>query len=358
VRPVLFAAFLLTAVTVSVAAGSAPVDWKALPYYHDSRLLVTTDGSWEGAAVVKLPPTLRPGRPSLAAFKKLTRNYIWAKTCGAGRERWTFTKEFQVPGAPIEGTLASDRKFSLGYYPAREMPYEFAELRVNGVLIARLLKTAGLPPGKAFSRTEIDGSLSDAARQAFRFGPNTIRIDVGKAELKTGERCTYTDAKRFRYIGVIADLDLQFGGDLRVVPPRTPRRKVTVARGKVLPIHEIVKFVNDGPSAALEGIALIGVSSSEKAYMLGPGLEFKPPFYDCDRVDRTLTCKYREFRAGQQSSIQFYAGSKVNPATGTRVSVQASIIPPAAFTDPKGLNNTQKVEILACAEGTSDPACR
>jgi hypothetical protein len=175
VRRLLFAAFLLTAFSVSVAAGSAPIDWKSLAYYRDARLIVTTDGSWEGAAVVKLPPALRPGGPSVGGFEKLKRNYIWAKKCGAGRERWTFTKEFQVPGAPIEGSLASDSKFSLGYYPSRDMPY---------------------------------------------------------------------------------------------------------------------------------------------------------------------------------------GGSKVNPATATRVTVQAAILPPDRFTDPKGLNNRQQVELLACVEGASDPACR
>ena len=238
--PTLVAA-VLGAVVVASAHGAASVDWDKLPYLTPvgNQAQLSTDGSWTGADAVPLPAIYRYGPSSNPYFPKLKRELIWGSTCGQGAERRTFSKTFTLLGDPAGGT------FELVYGGGRDRPYESAALSVNGIVIARLGKTAGFAPGKG-APAEIRGDLAPAARRAFRHGANTVRIDVAKAALKPGEKCSIP--QQGRYVGVFAELFLQFGGDLRTQRPRVPLVvQKNVTNGQSIPVQGAVTFANAGP---------------------------------------------------------------------------------------------------------------
>ena len=345
---------LLLLAGVPSATGAGAIDWKRLPYfnYNSPQLLLTTDGSWSGADVVDVGP-FKPSPPNVSGFEKLKRNYIWAPTCDRSQQRRSFSKTIMVPGAPIEGT------FNLGYGPGRDRPFLAATLSVNGIEIARLPRTAGKGPLGVSYRS---GPLSRRARQAFRYGANTVVITATKAALKKGERCN--DPKVPRYVGVIGDLYLVFGADLRVSPPSIPNDVVrNVVNEQSVSVRGTVQFTNAGPSAALRGEMKLSVyGDGQSAVVTAHGVP-GPPFHDCKvQSGGSMLCAFREFRAKQKASYTVIVGTKVNTGFfrngAGRMNVQVTLFSTLGDREPNGRNNTQQKKIALCMAGATDPACK
>src|SRR5439155_9230465 len=111
----------------------------------------------------------------------------------------------------------------------------------------------------------------------------------------------------------LADVFLQFGGDLRVVPPRVPLTvKKGVKSGSTVTTASTVQFVNDGPSAALEGSVTISVGGPGQSVIPEAGLNVSAPFSNCKSEDGILNCEFHNFLAHQRGTIQLLAATKVN----------------------------------------------
>ena len=352
-RRIVLGVCAFAALALPSAPGTA-IDWTQ-PYYDpfNTQLLITTDPSWEGSAAADLPEAFRAYPWSSANFSSLPRSYIWAPTCGVDAEHRTFSKTFEVPGVPIEG------KLNFEYIGSRDLPYEFATLTVNGHEIARLPKTANLPLDER-PPSSVSGDLSTEARNAFRYGANNIVITVAKAAQKEGEPCR--DDMLNRYVGVLADILLQFGGDLRVVAPRAPLTvKKDVKNREDIVSEGIAQFINDGPSAALEGSVTISVGGPGQSLFIEPFVAASAPFSNCKVEGPVLNCEFHEFLAGQEGTIRFRTGTRVTfdlfERGAGRIVTIASIGTRSGFPDPNGGNNSAKAELVLCAAGATDPAC-
>jgi hypothetical protein len=352
-KDVVIGALAVAALALPPPAVTA-AEW-AQPYYdrYNTQLLITTDPSWVGAAEADVNENFRASPPSGANFASLPRSYIWAPTCGPEAENRTFSKIYEIPGEPLQGT------FNFEYFGGRDVPFESATLTVNGYEVARLGTTANLPLGKR-PPPLVSGELSPEARKAFRFGSNSIVITVSKAALKEGELCR--DDMLPRAVGVLADIFLQFGGDLRVDPPRVPLEVRKDVKNRDAVVSEgVAQFVNDGPSAALEGFVTISVTGPGQSLFVESLVAASAPFSNCKAEGAVLNCEFHEFLAGQQGSIRFRTGTKVTfdlfQGGAGRIETLAHIGRPSGFPDPNGSNNSAKAELVLCAAGATDPAC-
>jgi hypothetical protein len=83
------------------------------------------------------------------------------------------------------------------------------------------------------------------------------------------------------------------------------------------------------------------------------------PLTGCTFEGTRLTCTYGELPAGAQTSINVFAGLKVNTGffrNGVgKLTVQWTIDGPAR--DPKGGNEIAQVEVVLCTQESTDPAC-
>ena len=182
-----------------------------------------------------------------------------------------------------------------------------------------------------------------------------------KAALKKGERCN--DVKVPRYVGVLADLYLVFGADLRVSPPSIPNDILrNVVNEQTVTVRGTVQFSNAGPSAALRGQMTLSVTGDgQSAIVTAHGVP-GPPFHDCEVSGGRMLCAFREFRAKAKKSYTVIVGTKVNTGYfrggAGRMNVQVTLVSTLGDREPNGGNNTQQKKIVLCMAGATDPACK
>jgi hypothetical protein len=341
-------------------AAAAPIDWKALPYfdYANQRLRLSTDGDWKGAHVVDA------GTLNLQAdtsWPKLKRQWIWAPTCGANAQRVVFSESFLVPGVPLDGSL------TLMYGPGNQLlgnrPYQSAVFQINGIEVGRLGDLARFPRKLA---PLVTVTLTERMLKAFRYGANTATIRVERAALKKGDTCTHpgaTSGGDTRYIAVAADLSLNFGSDLRALPPKVKKQvRRGVTNGQSVAAMGTVRFTNDGPSTSLGGTLIVTASTQSGTLLLTNLINFHEPLdkADCTIETDRLTCTYDELKVGKQLVIDVAAGTKVN--TGYFRSGAGKLdfrwVITGRSRDPgKTYNNEESATVVMCVAGATDPAC-
>jgi hypothetical protein len=349
-------------------ASAAPIDWKTLPYfdYQYQQFRLWTDASWKGARAVDAARLNLPADSSLPGHK-LEPQWIWTETCATAAQRVVFSKTFLTPGVPMEGELA------LYYGPGNQFlgnrPYESAVVLINGIEIGRLGDIAHFPRKNA---AELSVALTQRALKAFRYGVNTATIRVDRATLKKGERCTKpwaTSGGNVRYIAVAARLSLLFGSDLRTGAPDRLLEVAHVKHGTPVTIQGVSRFFNDGPSTSLGGTVRVEVFGDGQSALVPAATNALPPLEDCKfegQPPTSITCSYDELRAGAQTAIQVYAGTKVD--TGSfrngvgKANVRwfidrAGVREPNRGSKPGTVNNQTTVTMLLCAPGATDPAC-
>ncbi len=338
-------------------ASSAPEDWDTLPYYNKSvgTLFYATDGTWTGGDPIKnLPLYEWDKHPN---FPKVVRKYIWGPTCSKGRERRTFSKKIMVPGAPLNATFF----FSYAVSTLQFRPWEGASLRVNGVEIAKLPRTAGVPVSKAGASSRT-GTLSERLRKAFRYGENTLTITATKSPLKRGmTRCN--DPRVPRLVGVYAELYLEFGADMKVAPPQLPVEIVrNVVKDQAVGLNATLRLTNAGPSAAMAGTLTVNYSGPGiSTVQLPGGSSGVGPFQECEGgLNLPLVCQIQEFRPGTTVEVPILAALRVDTAQfrsgAGRINVQ--VVLGARGLRSVGLGDeVQNKVIVLCAAGATDPAC-
>jgi hypothetical protein len=134
-----------------------------------------------------------------------------------------------------------------------------------------------------------------------------------------------------------------------------------VTNGSNVVVGGVAQFVNDGPSAALEGSVTIGVQGPGQSLIVEALLNVSPPFSNCKVDGPTVNCEFHDFRAGTRGSIGFKGATKVNfgqfQGGAGRIVTTAFIRTASGFPDPNGSNNSAKAEVVLCAAGATDPAC-
>ncbi len=340
------------------------IDWHNLPYfaYLDPRLLLMTDGSWQGAAVVDAGKVNNPSPKDLRG-KLLPWSYIWAATCTTGAQLVSFSKTFMAPGVPLSGadSIRTDQ-LELGYGPGNQFkgdsPYKSAVFLVNGTEAARLGDIAASPRKVA---PEFRGPLPESALNAFQYGANTVTIRVEKVAQKQGEPCNNPPAGR--YIAVRAALELQFGSRLQVLPPEHPLEiKKNVKSGDQISTMGTVRFLNAGPSASLEGSVRISIQGPGISSIAKVGNTWTTPLTDCTFLDAGLVeCSFKNFQAGVTASYTYRGATKVETVSFNKgageIHVTASIHAPRGAITPTPGTITQTAVVVLCAAGATDPRC-
>jgi hypothetical protein len=342
----------------SGASSRASTDWKHLPYliYETQDMLITTDGSWDGATTVH---PVQPGQNPQAlssdwTARHLKYEYIWAPRCLAGHQTVSFSKTFSIPGQPTQGNVTLATGFG---YP---LPIHSASYLVNSVEIARV---GDATTGKKAAYVSIP--LTPAAMRAFHYGPNRLTIRVDKAPLKKGETCN----TRNRLIGALSQLSLRFEPDMVAVPSdKGTEQAVRKSAGEVVGALGNIRFQNNGPSGSPGGKLIFRIAANvmvETAW--GPGtLQVSPPFHDCTGqgvggpgVVGVITCEYDNFPAGLKDSIFVITGGRLAktfpPNATTSLSLDWQIIPAGYDLHPE--NNSFSHTFIICGPTATDSRC-
>jgi len=338
------------------SSGAAGTDWKHLRYmiYEIQDELITTDGSWENADVVRpVQPGQKPPLPPPPYDTRVKLARIWAPHCLSGRQTVSMTKTFQAPGHPFSGNLYLDPTFG---FPR---PIHSVSVMVNGRPIGHL---GDITSGK--TAQSISAPLTPEALTAFHYGLNRLTIRVDKAALKKGEACNNPN----RSIGIVSMLSLRFEPDLEALPSDKGRvQAVRSAAGKVVSALGTIRFVNHGPSGSAGGKLIFRIQGSSfvQTAWTPTTLQVSPPFHDCTgsgtgvAVQGIITCQYSDFPAGLKESIFVISGGRLTPnfppdAT-TRLDVDWQIIP--AGYETNAANDSYSHEFLICGPTAKDPAC-
>lgn len=338
------------------SSGAGGTDWKHLNYfiYETQEMLATTDGSWDGARVVRpIQPGQRTTLPPPNWAKRVKLERIWAPTCLSGRQSVTFTKTFKAPGKPFSGKLYLDPTFG---FPR---PFSGIDVLVNNRSIGYL---GNISTGKIAQ--SISAPLTPDALQSFHYGTNKVTIRADKIALGKGEACNNTR----RLIGIVAMLSLRFEPDLVAVPSPKGREQVTRgAAGQVVGALGNIRFKNKGPSGSSGGKLIFRIAANvnvETAW--GPTtLQVNAPFHDCVgegsgvAVVGTITCEYSDFPAGLNSAIFVLAAGRLTPNfrsdSTTSVSLDWQIVPAGGDVDPA--TNAYSHKFLICGPTAKDAAC-
>ncbi len=358
-RRVLLAAAVV-AVLMLGPAGSSPgaggTDWKNLKYmlYEVQDELITTDGSWEDARVVKpVQPGQKPPLPPPPWNTRVKLDRIWAPRCLSGRQTVSMSKTFQAPGHGFSGNLYLDPSFG---FPR---PIHSVSVLVNGRQIGRL---GDISSGKVAQ--SISAPLTPEALTAFHYGPNRLTIRVDKLALKKGEACNNPN----RLIGVIAQLALRFEPDLEALPSdKGKEQAVRSAAGKVVGALGTIRFVNHGPSGSAGGKLIFRIAGNVfvQTAWTPSTLHVTPPFHECVgegsgvAVVGTITCEYSDFPAGLKDSIFVIAGGRLTPnfppTETTSMEVDWQIIP--AGYETNAANNSYSHKFVICGPLAKKPEC-
>jgi hypothetical protein len=196
---------------------------------------------------------------------------------------------------------------------------------------------------------------------AVHYGANTITIRVERAALKPGEACTRpaaTSGGLVRYISIYSDLTFGYAADVRARTPDVPTQVARVANGKSATVQGTSRFMNEGPSSALDGTFSVNIT--------GPGQSAIAIAHPVGPLDNCvmegtarMTCHFDEIKRGEIAGIEVVAGTIVNYGYfqngAGRMTLQWSVN--ARGRDPNGSNNTTELNVVLCAPDATDPAC-
>jgi hypothetical protein len=282
--------------------------------------------------------------------RKVSRNYVWARSCSHRSQAVTFSRTIYAPGAPGEGTVS----FVLGFGFVGKS-FTSGALYVNGTRITGAL-SKGIGP-RSYS-----GPLGARARAAFRYGANKLTIRAVKAATKRGEACQH----RNRTLGVVADLYLRFTPDVEAVPLVNGRERTVPAAG-FGGAEYAPRIRNNGPSGSVAG--LFEFTASVSANMNAALSDFSSsgigePFHDCkvetlaDFRGGRITCSYTNLPAGTTAVPIVRIPAQVSPFFGAtsvgELRTTWQVVPKGS--DPKG-NNVESHTTYLCGSAATDPKC-
>ena len=112
----------------------------------------------------------------------------------------------------------------------------------------------------------------------------------------------------------------------------------------------------------MKGTVQLSISGPGLSLFVPGGLNAGAPLDDCNVEGPVITCGYRELKAGQTMTLGYIGGTRVSfdqlRGGAGRIGISAYILAPSNFPDPAGLNNRQLAEVVVCAAGATDPACK
>jgi hypothetical protein len=276
---------------------------------------------------------------------------IWAKSCSAGAQTVTFTREVWLPGPPnISGS------FSFVPYLGSSMAGALStlDLVVNGKVVAH----RHVPAAHTQTSIPIDAS----AAKAFRYEENTIQVRVHK-------KATAGACNRSAVTQVAIEFFLQghIGTDLGENPGRDEFRKLAPNQSYTQGFN--VSFKNNGPAGVAKGIFHLTVCCTPK-FLLGSSATAAtgvappaPPLTDCKETDsgtsHTVDCGIANMAPGT-SGILGAVFEVVGPPgdySDFSVSIGWQVVS-TGVQDTNTANNTSGIRIYFCGTKSTNPGCK